>query len=98
MPDLGPLAALRAAGGGGTAFDEKALDHVLFAVVNGALPRWSGEPLSVAAVAALDGSKAPGRLVETEGVVRSLDREKFSSAVNMRWDQLWAFALEGEGG
>jgi hypothetical protein len=98
LPELGPLAALRASGGGDAAFDRLALDHVLGAVASGSIPWRAAGAVPVETVAALEGAEAPGRLVDVEGVVRSLDRERFASPANARWDQLWAFALEGDRG
>lgn len=95
LPDLGPVAALRAAAPA-AAFDAGALDHVLGVVAAGTLGRRASERLPTATVAAFDGAAA-GRLVEVAGTVRALDREAFTSAANAGWDQLWAFALEDGG-
>jgi hypothetical protein len=98
IPDLGPVAALRTSGGDPRTFEKAALDHILAVVASGKLPRRGGQVLSLEAAAALDPHVAAGQLIETVGFVKSLDREKFESAANPSWDQLWSFELGGESG
>lgn len=95
VADLGPLADVSAEAA--PAFDGRALDHVLRAIGDERIAA-DGDELSVSEVAALPAAGLPGRLVETWGRVRALASEAFASAVNPRWDQLWAFALDGDDG
>lgn|GEM_PF-3365774 len=95
LADLGPLRDV--APTPSRTFDAKAFDHVLRAVVGGTLVT-EGDELSPAEIAALPPAELPGRLVETWGTVRELSAEAFASGVNPRWDQLWAFALDADGG
>lgn len=95
LADLGPLASLPVEPA--RAFDAKALDHVLRLIAGGVLVA-EGDELSPGEIAALPPADQPGREVETWGTVRELSAEAFASDVNPRWDQLWAFALDGDGG
>ncbi|MBL9086357.1 MAG: hypothetical protein JNM10_04380, partial [Planctomycetia bacterium] len=95
LANLGPLSTLSMEPA--RAFDAKALDHVLRLVGSGVLVA-EGDELSPGEIAALPPAEAPGREVETWGTLRELSAEAFASDVNPRWDQLWAFALDGDGG
>lgn len=95
LANLGPLANVSTEPT--RAFDTKALEHVLRLVGSGVLVA-EGDELSPGEIAALPPAEQPGREVETWGTVRELSAEAFASDVNPRWDQLWAFALDGDGG
>lgn len=95
LSDPGPLAAVPAEPA--RTFHAKALDHVLRIVGGGTLTA-EGDELSPAEIAALPPASLPGRLLESWGTVRELSAEAFATDVNPRWDQLWAFALDGDGG
>lgn len=95
LADLGPLRSVPV--DPSRTFDAKALDHVLRLVAGGLLVT-EGDELAPGEIAAIPPAELPGREVETWGTVRELSAEAFASDVNPRWDQLWGFALDGDGG
>ncbi len=96
--DVKPIEYLRATPADAAAFDKKALDHLMREIASESVRNEPDDRLPLAAVAALDPTKAVGRLVETSGTVRGLDAEEYQSAGAPNVDQLWGFALEGDDG
>jgi hypothetical protein len=95
--DLGPLAGPGGAAAPG-AFDAASLDHVIREVAGGKVKREPDAVATPAAVVAADPREAVGKTFEVTGTVKAIDKEVFKSAGSPLYDQLWAFALEGEDG
>jgi hypothetical protein len=97
--DRGPLLPLAEANAPLAEFDPAALDLVTKAVGNDRLSRRPWKVLTPAEIADADPKEAIGRMIETRGIVRDLDREERDFPdTPPGTGRLWAFALEGPDG
>jgi hypothetical protein len=97
--DRTPLLPLAESGGPLDDFDGKALEYVTTAAEKDSLSRRPWKTATPAEILAADPKEAIGRMIETKGIVRNLDREEREfPGMPPGTGRLWAFSLEGPDG